>query len=101
MTETVTEYELPPVTFAECRALLNETTFFTMRSVRPYPFNGFNGSSTRVTVKANHIGYSVSVASDAEPPAGFERIYSFAAGMEKRGKPVKPGAAGRGEGEKP
>src|SRR5437867_2188230 len=35
--QAVTEYELPPETFAECRALLDETAFFAMRSAYPHP----------------------------------------------------------------
>jgi hypothetical protein len=96
----VTEYELPPEAFDECRQLLQSTRFFWMRSARP-DFE-FEASGQGIQVKYGRWEHMVDVVSPARAPEGFDRIMKFLGELEQRGKPLaapkeeaEPGAADR------
>jgi hypothetical protein len=80
-------YDLPVELFDECRGLLAEVDFFRMRSSSPEV--PFENSSSSLCVRCGRKEHSVSVLHPAPSPPGFDRVWNFVMGLEKRGKHVK------------
>ncbi len=89
-----TEYELSAEVFEECRALLQETSFFAMKSAEP-EFR-FESSGSSVKVACGGREHLVSVTSPAPAPAGYQKLYDYLTeGLVRRGRKVeRPGKDG-------
>jgi hypothetical protein len=89
-----TEYELPPGAFEECRALLQEVSFWSMKSAEP-EFR-FESSGSSVKVACGGQEHLVTVTSPAPAPAGYQKLYDYLTeGLVKRGRKVeRPGKDG-------
>jgi hypothetical protein len=82
---SVTDYELPPETFEECRALLESTQFFRLKVPRPQFL--FEASCWGITAQFDGRKNSVDVyTSDA--PAGFAMLREFLNDLPRRGKVI-------------
>jgi hypothetical protein len=82
---TTTEYELPPETFEECRALLESTRFFRLNVPRPQFL--FEASCWGITAQFNGRENSVAVYSNTQPE-GFVKLREFLDELPKRGKVI-------------
>jgi len=80
-------YDLPEEVFDECRGLLAEVDFFRMKSSTPEV--PFENSSSSIRVRCGGKEHSVSVLHPAPAPPGFNKVWKFVTGLEKRGKPVQ------------
>src|SRR5262245_4313207 len=83
---TITRYDLPSEMFDECRKLLKETDFFHLQSARPEML--FENSSSSVAVTCGGRTHTVNVVSPAKAAEGYDKLYNFVTGAEKRGKEV-------------
>jgi hypothetical protein len=84
---STTEYELPPVTFEECRALLESTRFFDTHVKRPEFL--FEASSWGIAATFNGRSHSVNVYSEAPPtPKGLIQLRDFLGQLPSRGKVI-------------